>query len=50
MKKNALATSTYLEEKNNLEFIALNYWASHDTGHLEKLAKSQALYKHELDT
>ena len=27
-----------------------NYRVSHNTGHLEKLAKSQALYKHELDT
>ena len=26
------------------------YRVSHDTGHLENLAKSQALYKHELDT
>ena len=43
-------SSTYLEEKSNLELIALNYCVSHDTGHLEKLAKSQALYKHELDT
>ena len=28
----------------------LNYRVSHDTGHLENLAKSQALYEHELDT
>ena len=26
------------------------YRVSHDTGHLENLAKSQTLYKHELDT
>ena len=28
----------------------LYYRVSHDTGHLENLAKSQALYKHDLDT
>ena len=26
------------------------YRVSHDTGHLENMAKSQVLYKHELDT
>ena len=27
----------------------VSYRVSHDTGHLENLAKSQALYKHGLD-
>ena len=31
-------------------YYTLYYRVSHDTGHLEILAKSKALYKHELDT
>ena len=30
--------------------LVVSYRVSHDTGHLEILAKFKALYKHELDT